>query len=639
MYHNKKIGIFISHIMGFYQKNVCQGIIDKALEYGYTAEIFASMDGENLGDYSLGEESILTLPNFDDLSGVIFASGTYPLTELKEQIYHTLKTKCTCPVVEIEVYNQQFPAVSLENNRPFYDLTEHLITEHHCKNICYFGCADEKFFSDSREQFYRDALEKYNVTPHAHSVYTGTYTVQSAAEALRFFEESGTKPDAVVCYNDRLTLLLMTAAVASGYCIPEDLAITGCDNSEEGQNVTPSLTSVSFPVYELGEASVEKLMKLLHEEEVPFVTEVRAQMTIGNSCGCSHLKETPAIYFAQKLNNRIASLETSILGSMKMSAEFQNISDLDEAMDLLENYVHSIPNCSEFYLCLYANWDSVSQHILELTEKEDDLPANPDEILLKLGLKDGKRLPECSFTKRSLLPEHIYRQSDSAYLYFPLFFQNKVFGYIALAYENNHIDYHFQLVHWFMNISQLLKRLSDAKRTSLLVSHLEDIYTKDALTGLYNKHGYLHHEAILLSEAAEKKSIVTCFLFDLNRLKYINDHYGHNEGDFAIQVIGHALSSVTRSTDICARFSSDEFYLLTMDYTKEDADELLTRVYKYLDNYNKISHKEYKISASGGYAQSTPGASLSKEDVKALFSKADEHMYQQKQIFHQDLDK
>lgn len=190
-----------------------------------------------------------------------------------------------------------------------------------------------------------------------------------------------------------------------------------------------------------------------------------------------------------------------------------------------------------------------------------------------------------------------------------------------------------------MNINQLLKRLSDAKHTSILVSHLEDIYTKDALTGLYNKHGYLHRETLLLQEAAENQSTVTCFLFDLNRLKYINDHYGHNEGDFAIQVIGHALSSVTRSTDICARFSSDEFYLLTMDYTKEDADELLTRVYKYLDNYNKISHKEYKISASGGYAQSTPGASLSKEDVKALFSKADEHMYQQKQIFHQDLDK
>ena len=64
----------------------------------------------------------------------------------------------------------------------------------------------------------------------------------------------------------------MTAAISAGYHIPEDLAITGCDHSEEGQNLTPSLTTVSFPVYELGEASVEKLMKLIHEENVPAIT-------------------------------------------------------------------------------------------------------------------------------------------------------------------------------------------------------------------------------------------------------------------------------------------------------------------------------------------------------------------------------
>ena len=140
----------------------------------------------------------------------------------------------------------------------------------------------------------------------------------------------------------------MTAAISAGYHIPEDLAITGCDHSEEGQNLTPSLTTVSFPVYELGEASVEKLMKLIHEENVPAITVVHAQMVLENSCGCSLTKETPAIYFEQKLTSQIASLESSILSSMKMSAEFQNIADIDEAMDLLENYVHSIPNCSEF---------------------------------------------------------------------------------------------------------------------------------------------------------------------------------------------------------------------------------------------------------------------------------------------------
>ena len=105
MYHSKKIGVFISHIMGYYQQNVCQGVIDKALEYGYTAEIFASMDGENLGDYSLGEDSILKIPNFNEFSGVIFASGTYPQSELKNQIAITLMQKCACPVIDIAENN------------------------------------------------------------------------------------------------------------------------------------------------------------------------------------------------------------------------------------------------------------------------------------------------------------------------------------------------------------------------------------------------------------------------------------------------------------------------------------------------------------------------------------------------------
>lgn len=634
MYHSKKIGVFISHIMGYYQKNVCQGIIDKALEYGYCAEIFASMDGENLGDYGLGEESILNIPNYEDMSGIIFAAETYLQPELKEKIYQTLQQNCSCPVVEIATLPQLFPAVAMENNLPVKDLTSHLIQEHGYRNICYLGCMDEAFFSDKREACYRKAMEENGLPITDTSVYTGTYTAHSAAAALSFFQSGDTRPEAVVCYNDRIALLLMAAALEAGLKLPEDLAITGCDHTEEGQYATPALTTVSFPVYELGGAAVEKLIHLLRAEQADSLTLVTSHMVCGNSCGCHSLPDSNSIFLEQKMMNRIDSLEESIFSSMKMSAAFQNITDIDEGMDLLETYVKTIDHCTEFYLCLYAGWDSLSQHILDLTDHEDTPENNPDEIALKLGLKDGKRLPECSFAKHSLLPEHIYRHSDSAYLYIPLFFQNKEFGYIALAYENNRIDYHFQLVHWFMNINQMLKRISDAKRTSVLVSHLEEIYTKDALTGLYNKHGYLLYEEQLLADAIAQSSPVTCFMFDLNRLKYINDTYGHNEGDFAIQVIGHALSSVTKEEDICARFSGDEFYLLTKGYSEEDAKELISRVYKYLHNYNKLSNKEYTISASGGFAQSTPDMALTREQIQTLFRLADEQMYTQKEIFH-----
>ena len=91
MYHNKKIRFLSPTLWDFTRRMYVQGIIDKALEYGYTAEIF--VDGTR--DYSLGEESILTLPNFDDLSGVIFASGTYPNEQLKDQIYSLLKKNVT----------------------------------------------------------------------------------------------------------------------------------------------------------------------------------------------------------------------------------------------------------------------------------------------------------------------------------------------------------------------------------------------------------------------------------------------------------------------------------------------------------------------------------------------------------------
>ena len=83
MYQAKKIGIFISHIFGEFQRSLCQGIIDKATEFGYIVEIFSSTDGEDVGSYSLGESSILRIPNYDEFSGVCFASGTYLLTSLR----------------------------------------------------------------------------------------------------------------------------------------------------------------------------------------------------------------------------------------------------------------------------------------------------------------------------------------------------------------------------------------------------------------------------------------------------------------------------------------------------------------------------------------------------------------------------
>lgn len=255
-------------------------------------------------------------------------------------------------------------------------------------------------------------------------------------------------------------------------------------------------------------------------------------------------------------------------------------------------------------------------------------------MILKFGLKNKKRLPECSYQKTSPLPDYIYENSTSAYTYAPLFFDNHQFGYIALAYENNQIDVHFQLIHWIMNITQMLEHIYEAKENGLLVAHLEEIYMKDTLTGLYNKHGYNHFEELLIEQALREKETLTCFLFDLDGLKWINDNFGHQEGDFALQVIGNALKHAIRQNDICARFSGDEFYLLTCGYTEDDAKDLTEKVEQYLENYNRLSTKKYPIRASFGYASITPDDTFLADDLKEVFDRADKQMYSVKEKHH-----
>ena len=213
MYHSKKIGVFISHIFGTYQQGVCQGIIDKALEYGYTTEIFTSLDGENLGAYEIGEESILRIPNYESFDGIIFASDTYISTDLKHKILDRLKT-LSCPIVEIAVTDSHFPSVSLENSSMAGDLTAHFLTVHHASRVCYLGCSAEPSFSDLRENHYRKTLENYGKTPGEYDICHCGYDPCAVKEALAFFCQAGT-PEAVVCYNDRLALLFTAAALCS----------------------------------------------------------------------------------------------------------------------------------------------------------------------------------------------------------------------------------------------------------------------------------------------------------------------------------------------------------------------------------------------------------------------------------------
>lgn len=633
MLYKKKIGLFISHIFGDYQRNACQGVVDQALEYGFQTEIYTTNDGENLGCYGIGEESILRIPNLGDLAGVIIVSGTYLRTELRDQIFSFLEDKFHGPIIEINEGSTRFPAVSLENNLTAGSLAEHLITVHNAKRICYLGCLAETIFSDQRESAYRNVMRKYALPISDHDIFSCDYSESSMKDALSFFTKDGSElPDAILCYNDRIALLFTLTALSAGYRIPEDFALTGCDCTKEGQNITPPLTTVTFPVYQVGTTAVDQLISLMHGKSVPERTSVFAETYIAGSCGCSYLERRAPLFYEQELLSRINELESSTFTSMRMASDFSHITDIDDGMDLLAQYVSFLDGISEFYLCLYSDWNSPSDKIkLLMTEEEykDDDETNDvsqNTMLLKLAIKDGRRLPECTFSKTSLLPEYICQNSSSAYIVSPLFFENRAFGYVVLAYADNKINYHFKMINWIMNITQLLLTISDSRGTQFLIDKLDSLYMRDLLTGLYNRNGFKHYFPELLKRQGNTDTL-TAFFFDMDSLKQINDQFGHEEGNFALTVLGQAIKKNAGAGTICSRFGDDEFYVLSNAFTEETAPDYIRQVKRYLTNYNSLSSKPYQLTVSCGYATAPLSLCLDDSMLDQLMEQAEQNMY------------
>lgn len=628
MYHKKKIALFVSHIFTEYQTDVCQGIVSAASQYGYKVEVYATNDGADLGNYSIAEASILDIPNFDNIAGVIFASNTYNDLSLKDKIVDLLKTKASCPIIELAEDHPTFPNIVMENNATAGELTEHLITVHNAKHICFLGCKNEAFFSDKRLHAFEAAMQKHSLTIDSKDIFICDESDQSYLDALEIFTSNPDRPlDAIVCYNDRLALGIMNAAEGANYLVPRDFAVVGCDLLRVGQNTNPPLTSVTFPTFELGVQSVKAIVSMLKNDNT-YETTVHAHPVYSGSCGCKYELTNSSFINAKELTDHIIDLEASTYASMRMGNAFSHITDINDGMDLLEKYVSQIKHISEFYLCLYSDWDYISEQILELTDSKEEYAQSDDHntILLKLAIKNGKRLPECSFPKNSLIPDFLEKDSMASYIVTPLFFESRAFGYIALAFEDNELDYHFKFVQWHMNITQFLQNLCDTKQSQILKAHLEGIYLKDVLTGLYNHHGFKSRQETMLKEA-KPGEYISAMLFDLDELKTINDHFGHDAGDFALKTIGQALQHAGDSDSICSRFSGDEFYCLLKSDSEAAPKEFIETVNKYLSNFNSLSSKPFNVSTSAGYETVLVQDSLTADDISSLFAQADKRMY------------
>lgn len=627
-YQTKKIGLFLSHSFGRYQSELCQGIVDRAKEYGYRVEIYSSTDGEDVGGYGIGEESILEIPDYSHLHGVIFASGTYLSSAVRKKLTDKLQRSCSCPILEICNENNTFPQLCLDNNSVFQMVTVHFLTVHKKKRICYLGSSDHPTLSLLRQNAYQEALRAHGKIDKKMVISCKENPDAIQETVKKLIAQPSELPDAILCYNDRMALNLICCLLKAGIKVPEDIAVSGCDDLPFGRESDPQLTTISFPIRELGSTSVDLLRSAFSGESLPSVTELKAVPIYRSSCGCPRENDAFSFFLPARLSAKIDVLESSMIHDIRMSADLHRVTDLDMGIDLLENYIQRIDNLSEFYLCLYPDWDSTYGDIRKLTEPDlEKSDSSPDTMLLKFAYRNGKRLPECSFVRQNPLPEYLYSHSNTHYLFQSLYFGDKAFGYLAIGYEKDQIHYPFPLISWLRNINSMLENICHARHMGLLVERLDALYNYDELTGLYNRRSFFARVSAALSDAVQKNRQVLSMRIDIDSLGKINEAFGHEEGNFAIRVVGHAIENAASPQNICGRTGGDSFYIFASESSEKEAVNLQEHIDRYLENYNRLHTRKYLISVTSSF---TLANASNVKNLDSLFHASDQKIYEEK---------
>ncbi|MBU6451443.1 MAG: diguanylate cyclase [Cyanobacteria bacterium REEB67] len=187
-------------------------------------------------------------------------------------------------------------------------------------------------------------------------------------------------------------------------------------------------------------------------------------------------------------------------------------------------------------------------------------------------------------------------------------------------------------------VSGVADQLAVAITHAQLFAQVKHQAITDGLTGLYN-HVYLKNRLSEELRLAERKGTpVSLIMIDLDKLKVINDNYGHPVGDAAIRQIAAILKTLLRSGDTAARYGGEEFSIILPETSLLEAALIADRLCSQIRNTPVPGLG--KVTASLGTACYPKQARSTSE----LIEKADKALYvaknsgrDQVRVFEEDL--
>ena len=249
----KVIGLFISCIESSYYGTLAEAIFSECQKYGYELTVHVSHQERNIMRYILGQR----------VDGAIILTNRIE----KDDVDALIDAKIPTIFLDREVLSDKAGSVLFDSYNDGVMAAEYLLDKGFTR-LGYIMGIIKSYDDAKRYEGYKKTIESRGLKLRDEYVWTGGFERTPSYEAAKNFLKKGIElPDAIFAANDWSAIGCMEAMQEEGISFPDDVSILGCDDIELCEWFRPSLTTIHTEYKKQGLYAVQKLLKMIDDEE------------------------------------------------------------------------------------------------------------------------------------------------------------------------------------------------------------------------------------------------------------------------------------------------------------------------------------------------------------------------------------
>lgn len=177
--------------------------------------------------------------------------------------------------------------------------------------------------------------------------------------------------------------------------------------------------------------------------------------------------------------------------------------------------------------------------------------------------------------------------------------------------------------------SSSLEKTINAVRLGIQSEFVSQLAYRDGLTGIGNRTAF-QERLVELEKEKQQQPGIAIIMFDVNDLKYVNDHLGHQKGDQMLVCSADIIKAAVEPVEgACYRIGGDEFVVILNGEDVEGRCERAVSAFREgMEQYNAVKDQPFRISIASGYAVYDKGQE--DEMLMDVYQQADVRMYENK---------